>query len=402
MKRTGMSVSSVQITLMMCCVFRIYATENMRTSIMTLSDQVRDLQHRQERSTLEEGRDLADLLEDVARIKETNDERNSFLRKLVLEFFEKKDSLRMKLKEASSAASRILSTLERNHAVLRARRNAPTGTGHMKRYFRSIADKVADLADHVQAVTHDLKRKSVVNENCFKSFGRGDETSILVTAWCPPLLSDTGKRTCSELLTSGHHEDGVYGTRLEDKIVATFCDMSTDGGGWNVLLRSQSPVITSPESASEFHHLWNPIGDLTLDFWWGWKNVLHLTHSQLVELKVVLTRPRPGNATDEYQEGTLQQSTVERDGNRYILTSELGDEAVNKSVRVLQLMGERAQVYDGDGRKIAECPAQIVRRVYLAEEVVSFDLKCLGALFAGMEAGYSGIVVMVRPALSTA
>ncbi|XP_064456971.1 uncharacterized protein LOC135367611 [Ornithodoros turicata] len=395
------------VFLTSCLCLSMSSAEDVRMSVMMLSEQVRDLQQRQERSSLEMGRDFAELAEDIARIKEVNDDRTGFFNKLVTEFSERKDNLRMKLKEASSSVSKIIRTLQR-----RQRRRVPQEHGDsdarrrnydIEPYFSRVTDKIADLAVDVQGLLHDLKRKSVVNENCFKRSRTANAMSRLVTAWCPPVFRDTGKRTCAELLKGGHREDGVYATRLGDKTVPTFCDMSTDGGGWNVLLRSHSPTITSSENASGVNHLWNPIGDLSLDFWWGWKNVLLLTHSQLVELNVTFIRPLHANHTDEEYPATRQAVTIERDGNSYILTSVFEDDVVvNKTARVMKLTGENVQVYNEDGRKIAECPAAVEMRVYLAEEVVNLDLKCLGVFFTGREIGYYGIVVRVRPILPAA
>ena len=61
-------------------------------------------------------------------------------------------------------------------------------------------------------------------------------------------------------------------------IRSIYCDQTTDGGGWLVILR--------------FYKLWmeykNGFGDLHREFWWGNENIHQLTWSSEFDLRVDL------------------------------------------------------------------------------------------------------------------
>ncbi len=70
--------------------------------------------------------------------------------------------------------------------------------------------------------------------------------------WCmkpPTYLSD-----CNQLRKKGFDTDGVYTITIAGQEERVFCDMTTDGGGWTVLLRSLQCNGTA-HFQSEF---WNP------------------------------------------------------------------------------------------------------------------------------------------------
>ena len=78
------------------------------------------------------------------------------------------------------------------------------------------------------------------------------------------------------------------------------CDMATDGGGWMVIQRRL------PNGTVNFTRCWsdyeNGFGDLDGEFWYGLKNIHHLTTRDDVELRVDMVKADDGTElTQTYQ-----------------------------------------------------------------------------------------------------
>ncbi|CAL1270630.1 unnamed protein product [Larinioides sclopetarius] len=94
------------------------------------------------------------------------------------------------------------------------------------------------------------------------------------------IIQEVKHRDCSEILTSGHNESGVYTIWTEEsfttgKSLKVYCDMETDKGGWTVILviqrRGKFPV------QQDFYLDWesykNGFGNITQEFWLGNENI---------------------------------------------------------------------------------------------------------------------------------
>ena len=83
-------------------------------------------------------------------------------------------------------------------------------------------------------------------------------------------------------------------------ILTAYCDMDTDGGGWMVIQRRL------PNGTVNFTRNWKEyedgFGDLNGEFWYGLRNIHHLTTRDEVELRIDMVRKDNGeNLTWTYQ-----------------------------------------------------------------------------------------------------
>ena len=93
-------------------------------------------------------------------------------------------------------------------------------------------------------------------------------------------------RDCSDLLKSGHTQNGVYSVDPDGKgPFNVYCDMRTDGGGWTVFQRRQDGSV-------DFYRGWNDykagFGQLTAEFWLGNDKIHRLTASRASSLRADL------------------------------------------------------------------------------------------------------------------
>nr|XP_029506333.1 tenascin-like isoform X3 [Oncorhynchus nerka] len=95
-------------------------------------------------------------------------------------------------------------------------------------------------------------------------------------------------KDCSQALLNGDTISGTYNIYLggdESQPIQVYCDMTTDGGGWMVLLRRQNGNL-------EFFRNWKNytggFGDMNDEFWFGLANLHKMTASGQYELRVDL------------------------------------------------------------------------------------------------------------------
>ena len=92
------------------------------------------------------------------------------------------------------------------------------------------------------------------------------------------------------------------------------CDMETDGGGWMIIQRRL------PTGTVDFTRNWNAyengFGDLEGEFWYGLRNIHHLTTRDQVELRIDMVKETDGEAFS----WTYQTFSVGGAAEKYRLT----------------------------------------------------------------------------------
>ncbi|XP_064163743.1 tenascin-like isoform X1 [Anguilla rostrata] len=117
----------------------------------------------------------------------------------------------------------------------------------------------------------------------------GEKRSRVITS----VFSTTGllykfPKDCSQALLNGDTASGLYTIYIggaENKPLQVYCDMSTDGGGWIVILRRQNGNV-------EFFRNWRNysagFGELNNEFWFGLSNLHKVSTAGQYELRVDL------------------------------------------------------------------------------------------------------------------
>ena len=123
-------------------------------------------------------------------------------------------------------------------------------------------------------------------------------------------------------------------------MLTAYCDMDTDGGGWMVIQRRL------PNGTVNFTRNWREyedgFGDLDGEFWYGLRNIYHLTTRDEVELRIDMVRKdNEDNLTWTYQ--TFQ---VASEVDKYRLTIGEG-EGPGRDAMAIQ-NGMQFSTYDND------------------------------------------------------
>ena len=125
-------------------------------------------------------------------------------------------------------------------------------------------------------------------------------SSIFSTSyhWRCIFISRVGRGDCSELHQDGFTSSGVYSVDPDGKgVFSVYCDMTTDGGGWNVFQRRQ-------DGSQDFYLGWGEykagFGQLTGEFWLGLDKIHRLTASRPSELRVEIEDWSGGRAYAKY------------------------------------------------------------------------------------------------------
>ncbi|XP_044184510.1 fibrinogen-like protein 1 [Acropora millepora] len=110
--------------------------------------------------------------------------------------------------------------------------------------------------------------------------------------------------SCKEVQSLGGTADGEYSIKLsESSIVSVYCDQTTDGGGWTVIQRRQSPYLVS------FNRGWveyqGGFGNVSSDFWLGNENIHLLSHPTPVKIRFELEASGGQQGFAEYENFTI-------------------------------------------------------------------------------------------------
>ena len=121
------------------------------------------------------------------------------------------------------------------------------------------------------------------------------------------MLSHVAK-SCKEVQSLGGTADGEYSIKLsESSIVSVYCDQTTDGGGWTVIQRRQSPYLVS------FNRGWveyqGGFGNVSSDFWLGNDNIHLLSHPTPVKIRFELEASGGQQGYAEYENFTISGSS---------------------------------------------------------------------------------------------
>ncbi|XP_060917164.1 tenascin-like isoform X5 [Labrus mixtus] len=113
-------------------------------------------------------------------------------------------------------------------------------------------------------------------------------------------------KDCAQILLNGERTSGLYTIYVggeETQPVQVYCDMTTDGGGWLVLLRRQNGKL-------EFYRNWKNytagFGNMNNEFWLGLSNLHKITNSGHYELRVDL-RDKGESAYAQYDKLTIAE-----------------------------------------------------------------------------------------------
>ena len=94
-------------------------------------------------------------------------------------------------------------------------------------------------------------------------------------------------KSCCELkiFSSAYAPSGVYKMSKGsfDNSVNTYCDMTTDGGGWIVIQRNKNSKVTFNRNWTDYE---KGFGNLTTEFWYGLESMHCLTQRGQWEMRV--------------------------------------------------------------------------------------------------------------------
>ncbi|XP_034565186.1 tenascin isoform X2 [Notolabrus celidotus] len=113
-------------------------------------------------------------------------------------------------------------------------------------------------------------------------------------------------KDCAQILLNGETTSGLYTIYVggeETQPIQVYCDMTTDGGGWLVLLRRQNGKL-------DFYRNWKNytagFGNMNNEFWLGLSNLHKITNSGHYEMRVDL-RDKGESAYAQYDKLTIAE-----------------------------------------------------------------------------------------------
>ena len=121
----------------------------------------------------------------------------------------------------------------------------------------------------------DPSKKGNGNYSCYIESNTGEDKKTIQVVFV--------EKDCSAWKQSGYIENGIYAISPDDgQSFDIYCDMETDGGGWNVIQRRQDGSV-------DFYRTWgeykNGFGNITGEFWLGNDKIHRLTESQAMSIR---------------------------------------------------------------------------------------------------------------------
>lgn len=119
-------------------------------------------------------------------------------------------------------------------------------------------------------------------------------------------IGKTERGSCLEWLQNGYNKSDVYGIITDSR--DAYCDMTTDGGGWLVLLRRKDGTVDFYQRRNEYRV---GFGDLRGEFWFGLASMHRFTKDVNHELRVDLEDWEGNTAYAKYSTFKVKMNTEE-------------------------------------------------------------------------------------------
>ncbi|XP_069159725.1 angiopoietin-2-like isoform X1 [Procambarus clarkii] len=101
----------------------------------------------------------------------------------------------------------------------------------------------------------------------------------------------TTAKDCADLYRQGERLDGVYFIKpdREGRPVSAWCDMTTDGGGWTVLLRRDNNVVPAVNFTRDWEAYKTGFGNASTEYWLGTEAAHQLTQPSPQTVRLAAT-----------------------------------------------------------------------------------------------------------------
>uniref|UniRef100_A0AAY4EAU6 Tenascin C n=1 Tax=Denticeps clupeoides TaxID=299321 RepID=A0AAY4EAU6_9TELE len=181
------------------------------------------------------------------------------------------------------------SNIQRDSAVLTWQPPRATITGYIL-YFESSDGSLREVVLDPTVTSYNLAElsPSTVHNVRLQAVAGAQRSRSTYTVFTTVGMLYRNPKDCSQTLLNGDPTSGLHTIYLggkEDQPQQVYCDMTSDGGGWLVILRRLN-------GATEFFRNWrnytNGFGDMKDEFWLGLSSLHKITSAGHYELRVDL------------------------------------------------------------------------------------------------------------------